>query len=274
MSNAQMQTRGMSAGDFVRMKRLAAQRKYYTSTQTSFGDSVVGSNKDIHTSPAAQLAYTVPMHHFKTVGTSKIRRPASEWTAFKASQTMDFPSLSGRVVPFATPGTVQAMTRLCDCSNSALETKVAGCASCAYNPIENYTKPSLYFEEIQLNNEYSGTLTGDHVCPTPSDFTNYYKLYKIKFNDAGSYTFQLNCITGDQDLALSYPNTDFGEKGIITFMEYDFCGPANMDQYFQNFETNGGGETIVQSYNAGDTIYILILSYDAGDFTFSVTPSV
>lgn len=274
MSNAQMQTRGMSAGDFVRMKRLAAQRKYYTSTQTSFGDTVVGSNKDINTPPTPQVAYMLPMHHFKAVGTSKIRRPASEWTAFKASQTMDFPAVTGRIVPGIDMGTVQVTTRLCDCSNNVLNTKLAGCASCSYNPIENYTEPRLYFEEIVLNDTYSGTLTGENSCPIPSDITGYVKLYKIKFTTSGSYTFQLNCDSGDQDLAVSYPNQEFGIKGVRAFMEDDYCTNTDTTPYFQTISSQGGNETIVNSYTSGDTVYILILSYDAGDFTFSVTPTV
>lgn len=130
MSNSQMQTRGMSASDFIRMKKLRAMRQYYSSNQTSYGDSVVGSNKDINTPTTPQVAYRLPMHHFKTVGTSKIRRPASDWTAFKASQTMDFPAVTGRVVPGVDMGTVQVMTRLCDCSNSPLNTKIDSCIDC------------------------------------------------------------------------------------------------------------------------------------------------
>lgn len=137
MSNSQMQTRGMSASDFIRMKKLRAMRQYYTSQQTSYQDSVVGSNKDINTPPTPQVAYKLPMHHFKTVGTSKIRRPASDWTAFKASQTMDFPTHTNNVPTFdGTIGTQQYTTRLCDCNNYVLNTKVAGCTKCTVNTKE------------------------------------------------------------------------------------------------------------------------------------------
>ena len=131
MSNGQMQTRGLSAADWTRLKRLNGAKNYK--------DVNLDTNKDINPPTHPQLPHGLPIHVYRVGGSSKIRRPASDWIAYRASQTADYPTPSGRVVPFVEPGTVQVMTRLCNCSNSVLDTKVAGCISCQYNPIETYT---------------------------------------------------------------------------------------------------------------------------------------
>lgn len=122
MSNAQMQTRGLSAADWTRLKRLRGATTYKTVN--------LDTNKDINPTPAVQLPYGRPIQVYKTVGTSKIRRPASDWTAYRASQTADYPTPSGQFLSGIEPGTVQNMTKLCDCSNYTLNTKVAGCTKC------------------------------------------------------------------------------------------------------------------------------------------------
>jgi hypothetical protein len=131
MSNGQMQTRGLSAADWTRLKRLNGAKNYK--------DVNLDTNKDINPPTQPQLPYGLPIHVYRVGGSSKIRRPASDWIAYRASQTADYPTPSGRVVSEVEPGTVQVMTRLCNCSNAPLETKVAGCISCQYNPVENTT---------------------------------------------------------------------------------------------------------------------------------------
>lgn len=131
MSNGQMQTRGLSAADWTRLKRLKGATNYKVVN--------LDTDKDINPTPFPQVRYNKPISVFKTVGTSKIRRPASDWIAYRASQTADYPTPSGQVAPGYDPGTAQVMTKLCSCDNSILETKVAGCISCQYNRIENYT---------------------------------------------------------------------------------------------------------------------------------------
>lgn len=117
-----MQTRGLSAADWTRLKRLNGAKNYQTVN--------LDTNKDVNPTPFPQVPYGRPIQVYRTVGTSKIRRPASDWIAYRASQTADYPTPSGRVVPFVQPGTVQVMTRLCNCSNSVLETKVGPCTKC------------------------------------------------------------------------------------------------------------------------------------------------
>lgn len=131
MSNGQMQTRGLSAADWTRLKRLNGAKNYKNVN--------LDTDVDINPPTQPQLPYGRPIQVYRTVGTSKIRRPASDWIAYKASQTADYPTPSGRIIPSVDAGTVQVMTRLCSCNNYLLETKLAGCSKCQYNPIENYT---------------------------------------------------------------------------------------------------------------------------------------
>ena len=122
MSNAQTQTRGLSAGDWVRLKRLLGARTYQTVN--------LDTNMDIEPPTQPQLPYSLPIHSFKTVGTSKIRRAASAWTDYRASQTADY--VLPRVFQNVSPSTNAnlGVTRLCDCSTKSLEVKQTQCAKC------------------------------------------------------------------------------------------------------------------------------------------------
>lgn len=157
MSNAQVQTRGLSAGDWVRLKRLRGALTYQTVN--------LDTNKDINPTTPDQLPYHLPIHVFDTVGTSKIRRTASNWIDYKASQTADYV-----VLPYvqqdvsADPTNAKlGVTRLCDCVTSPLETKVAGCIKCIHDPIENYKKcpPPPPVEEVILSDltSFGGIIT-------------------------------------------------------------------------------------------------------------------
>ena len=124
MGNAQMGTRGLSAGDWTRLKRLrGARNNGYTGS-----DGVLVTNKDIAPTPFAQLRYNRSLLIRKDIGTDRIRRPASNWTDYIASQTSDFviPSQS------ATTGTsiTNTLTKLCNCTSSALTTKTGNCTKC------------------------------------------------------------------------------------------------------------------------------------------------
>ena len=122
MSNAQAQTRGLSAGDWVRLKRLLGARTYQTVN--------LDTDKDIATGPQPQLPYHLPIHSFKVVGTSKIRRAASSWTDYRASQTADY--VLPRVFQLVSPASNAnlGVTKLCDCSTTPLEVKYTGCTKC------------------------------------------------------------------------------------------------------------------------------------------------
>ena len=88
-SNVQAGTRGLSAGDWIRLKRLQQARGqvYYVSNVAS--PPPPEYNKDI-TNSTLRLQPESGRHVYTEFGTSKIRRPASSWTDYRASQTADY----------------------------------------------------------------------------------------------------------------------------------------------------------------------------------------
>lgn len=134
MTNMQRGTRGLSAGDWVRLQRLRGARAngysntstngVLTSTSAIFNKDVVPPQmiqQPIHNTNAA-------IHVYPTVGTSKIRRPASNWTDYVASQTADYVLSSQN----ATTGTSvkNAQTKLCRCTTTVATTKPGICTKC------------------------------------------------------------------------------------------------------------------------------------------------
>lgn len=134
-SNAQQGTRGLSAGDWIRLQRLRGARAngysnaftsgVLTSTSAIFNKDVVPPQPDqvpINNTNGAIYVYPV-------VGTSKIRRAASNWTDYVASQTADY-ILSSQA---ATTGTSvkNVQTKLCNCVEpTVLATKKGICTKC------------------------------------------------------------------------------------------------------------------------------------------------
>ena len=119
MGDAQQGTRGLSAGDWTRIQRLRQSRTYATT---------LANNKDIVPTTFPQRSQEHLTSSLKVVGTSKIRRSASSWTDYTASQTADY-VLSSQA---ATTGTSVKNTiiRLCDCSSTTLSTKRGNCTKC------------------------------------------------------------------------------------------------------------------------------------------------
>jgi hypothetical protein len=76
-SNVQAGTRGLSAGDWIRLKRLQGARNYQSDSVTNPSPLL------LETTQGARRVFT-------EFGTSKIRRPASFWTDYRASQTADY----------------------------------------------------------------------------------------------------------------------------------------------------------------------------------------
>lgn len=133
MSNAQTQTRGLSAGDWVRLKRLVGARSNGYSTGSTNGLLTASSpifNKDVIPTVNRQLPYSLPIHSFKVVGTSKIRRTASAWTDYRASQTADYvlPKVFQLISP-AQRGNL-GVVKICNCSSVPFEVSYAGCTKC------------------------------------------------------------------------------------------------------------------------------------------------
>lgn len=114
MSNASAGTRGLSAGDWIRLKRLRGAKTY------------LATNADIAPPMAKQVPYNKAFLIPPVVGTSKIRRPASFWTDYRASQTADY-ILSSKT---SSGGTQLTQTKLCNCTTTTVATKIGICTKC------------------------------------------------------------------------------------------------------------------------------------------------
>lgn len=126
MGNAQQGTRGLSAGDWTRLHRLRGARNNGTGT-----DNVLASNKDIAPTTFPQIAYNRSLLIHKTVGTGRIRRPASNWTDYVASQTVDFILPSQEAITGTSVKNIQ--TKLCSCVSTTVTTKITNCKTCVAN---------------------------------------------------------------------------------------------------------------------------------------------
>jgi hypothetical protein len=133
-SNAQQGTRGMSASDWIRMKRLTGARSNaynYSSGNVSVA-GVLTTNKDIVPPPSNQIEVhniNGAINVFPVVGTSKIRRPASNWTDYVASQTADYILRSQNAVN--TTSVKRTLVKLCSCTSTTLATKTGICSNCS-----------------------------------------------------------------------------------------------------------------------------------------------
>lgn len=133
-SNLQRGTRGMSASDWIRMKRLQGARSNgYSNLSTSGVLTSTSSifNKDVSPPQSSQIEVNNingAIKVFPVVGTSKIRRPASNWTDYVASQTADYLTYSQGAVD--TTSVVRKQTKLCSCTTTTLDTKTGICTQC------------------------------------------------------------------------------------------------------------------------------------------------
>lgn len=121
-SNAQQGTRGMSASDWIRMKRLRGATTYQTVN--------LATNKDIAPPQFAQdeIHNKSAINVFPVAGSSKIRRPASSWTDYVASQTADYILRSQNAVN--TTSVNRTLVRLCNCTSTTVDTKQGICTNC------------------------------------------------------------------------------------------------------------------------------------------------
>lgn len=114
MSNAQAGTRGLSAGDWIRLKRLRG--------ATTYASVNLATNKDIVPTQVPQQHYIGgAINVFSTTGTSKIRRGASSWTDYIASQTADYVLTSQ--ASLTSPSVTNTVTKLCNCSTPSYSVK-------------------------------------------------------------------------------------------------------------------------------------------------------
>ena len=124
-SNAQRGTIGLSAGDWIRLKRLQG-----VSSARSYG-VVVDTNIDVDIPTVHQIGHSVPMLAPKHTGASRIRRTNGQWTDFKASQTADYitrmPNASGNL-----NAGLLVSTKLCNCIKTNTVIKITECKCAVY----------------------------------------------------------------------------------------------------------------------------------------------
>ena len=113
------------SGNFTLNKRLNGIGHDYLNNTGVY--SKLKNNKDINPQPFPQTVYTPNFHHPRQVGTSKIRRTASEWTAYKlflASSNYAQSQLGNR--------TVILSRKLCNCNSPNYQNvkKQGLCPSC------------------------------------------------------------------------------------------------------------------------------------------------
>lgn len=160
-SNVQAGTRGLSAGDWIRLKRLQGARNtiYYTNSVNS--PPLVEYNKDI-TNSTLRLEPESGRRVYTEFGTSKIRRPASSWTDFVASQKSDY------VLETQNPETKSRsldIQKVCSCGGNLIPVKTL--------TVDTVEGGYIYFGEPSTTNGLSVgtpvTLFGFNYCDvTPS----------------------------------------------------------------------------------------------------------
>jgi hypothetical protein len=106
-SNVQRGTRRMDASDWVRIKKLRGATNYVTDQPG-----------DVNNPPPLRCCAIADYNRMRRAefGTSKIRRPASNWTDYRASQTADF-VLESRE-PFK--GKTLTAVRVCNCAGTII----------------------------------------------------------------------------------------------------------------------------------------------------------
>lgn len=135
-SNIQRGPRRMDAGDWIRLKRLnGARGNMYvvygpvSPAPTPLLTGITNPEPRLETRDGARHVYT-------EFGTSKIRRPASNYTDFKASQTADYVlesnGLSGELGGLSAKKVLTAK-KVCTCDAQPNPVKHTGlCAACQY----------------------------------------------------------------------------------------------------------------------------------------------
>jgi len=112
----------MDAGDWIRIKRLQGARNYLTK-QANDADVI---------NPPPRLEANTNRHVYTEFGISKIRRPASNYTDYLASQTVDYILESGG------PGPVNKKLvahKLCTCTTRDPVKHNGVCVTCQYDKI-------------------------------------------------------------------------------------------------------------------------------------------
>lgn len=119
-------TRALSAGDWIRLKRLNSSVGYGMISGAVSKNNAIGNansnvfplNKDISPPESSQIPRSTPMLiPYEGAGTPKILRPASNWTDYVASQTGDF--FTSSRTSYTNPAVIQTRTTICNGSTDS-----------------------------------------------------------------------------------------------------------------------------------------------------------
>ncbi len=124
-SNVQAGTRGLSAGDWIRLKRLQGSREYQNDKPN-----------DVINPPPVRLEGETARRVYTEFGTSKTRRPASFWTDYIASQKMDYVLENQNS---ETKKRTLTANKVCTCTTTDAIKHGGLCITCVYDPIVNRT---------------------------------------------------------------------------------------------------------------------------------------
>ena len=123
-SNVNDGTRGLSAGDWIRLKRINGAKGYgvmtnnATSPNGTATSAIYPLNKDISpTNPPQRLYGKALLIPYDAAGTPKTLRTASNWTDYVASQKADF--VTNAQTKLDAAGITQTITEVCDASRNS-----------------------------------------------------------------------------------------------------------------------------------------------------------
>lgn len=116
-SNIQRGTVKLDASDWIRLKRIGGTRGIET---------VISTNKDIiNPQPTSTALVNTNSLAYPGFGTSRIRRPASNWIDYKAFNSADYPTQSS-----LNETVTVTINKLCVCATSSY-TKRGICSLCS-----------------------------------------------------------------------------------------------------------------------------------------------
>jgi len=135
-SNIQRGPRRMDASDWTRIKKLNGARGNMFVVYGPISPAPPPTLTNI-INPPPRLEPESGRRVYTEFGTSKIRRPASDYTDYIASQTSDFVLENTNV---STGAKILTQTKICNCSttiNLATQRDIKVCVKCGYDRIEN-----------------------------------------------------------------------------------------------------------------------------------------
>jgi hypothetical protein len=234
MSNASRGTRVVSAGDWVRMKRLLGARNNGYSGDGYLNPASANFNKDVAPTTSLQVPYGLPIHVFPVGGNSKIRRPTSNWIdhiGFKYGDIV----LSSQLGVHQ-PGSLIEAQRFCSCTKTNLANKDVVCRSCSTR------KPQGQQQETGYRGGNGGNGGGNIVLDWQGFDANESEVSPVCFKiQTGSLLLPLTFDPCVGSFSFSFSNlVNIGNVAFITVYA-DGPGSTPYDFSLTNFSISGGG---------------------------------